>query len=63
MDQEHLGYAIAHILGHNEMPEVLEILAEHCGIRSERVDNELDKKAYLKAMTQLFETAKLLRRN
>jgi hypothetical protein len=44
MDQEHLGYAIARILAENEMPEVLEILAEHCGIRSERVDNELDKK-------------------
>jgi hypothetical protein len=63
MNQEELGYAIARILAENEMPEVLEILAEHCGIRSERVDSELDKKAYLKAMDQIFATAKLLTRN
>lgn len=59
---EQLGYSIAAILANHEMPEVLEVLAEFCGMHSERVDDELQKKAYLKAMNQLFEVAKLLER-
>jgi hypothetical protein len=60
--QEKLGYDVAIILTKYELPDILEVLAEHCGIHSERTDDELARRAYLKAMEKLFEVAQSLKR-
>jgi hypothetical protein len=55
LDQEHLNYEIVRLLATNSIADILELLSEHCGIQSERVDTDKEKTAYLMAMRKIQE--------
>jgi hypothetical protein len=61
MNLEQLNYRIVDLLMTNSIADILELLSEHTGIQSERLDDRNNKEAYLAAMGKIHEATRLLR--